>query len=323
MEKATKMMKKKIKNNEILIEKLLSAGVTLFAGSPKVGKTYFLLQLASALSSKNSIFLNNKCEFLKVLYFSNETNENEIKKRLNNLNSFDNLYFNFNRNLNISDIELEIYNNKKRKNEKILVIIDTLQNIEYKQNYDNNNYKDMYKLINQYMILSEKHNCSFILVHHLNKNKDINIFNSINGSVALIGSAESIMILDKIEDYYKLFIESRYIENNEIDLIKNENGFFEVKNTESLLISDDSDINLLINFIALQEEKFIEATASEICARAHLKLTTPNVLLKKLKKYEDLLKQCHITFTNKKNDKKRIIEIRLDEEESEETTDEK
>lgn len=320
MEKAIKIMKKKIKNNEILIENLLSAGVTLFAGSPKVGKTYFLLQLASALSTKNSIFLNNKCEFLKVLYFSNETNENEIRKRLSYLNSFDNLYFNFNRNLNISDIELEIYNNKKRKNEKILVIIDTLQNVEYKQNYDNNNYKDMYKLINQYMILSEKHNCSFILVHHLNKNKDINIFNSINGSVALIGSAENIMILDKLEDYYQLLVESRYLENNKIDLIKNENGFFEVKNTENLLISDDSDINTLINFIALQDDKFIEATASEICAKAHLKLTTPNIFLKKLKKYEDLLKQCNISFSNTKTNGKRIIRIELNE--SEETEDE-
>ena len=35
------------------------------------------------------------------------------------LTAFDNLYLNFNRNLGINDIELEIFNNKKTKNENI------------------------------------------------------------------------------------------------------------------------------------------------------------------------------------------------------------
>ena len=258
MEKATKFMKKKIKNKENLIENILTNGVTIFAGSPKIGKTFFLLQMASALSSKNSYFLGNKCLFTKVLYFSNETSKIEIKSRLDKLTAFDNLYLNFNRNLGINDIELEIFNNKKTKNERLLLIIDTLQNINYAQNFDNNNYKDMYKLINQYMQLSEKHNCSFILVHHLNKSKDPNIFNSINGSVAMTGSAENLMILTKDDDNeYQLLIESRYMASNTFNLTRKENGFFDCKNSEKLLVSNNIDINTLTNFIALQKEKFI------------------------------------------------------------------
>lgn len=244
--------------------------------------------MASALSSKNSYFLKERCEFTKVLYFSNETNENEIKNRLSKLNTYDNLYLNFSRNLNINDIELEIYNNKKTKNERILLIIDTLQNVNYNQNFDNNNYKDMYKLINQYMQLSEKHNCNFILVHHLNKSKDPNIFNSINGSVAMTGSAENLLILTKDEDNeYQLLVESRYMPSNTLNLLRNENGFFDLKNTDKLLVSNNIDINLLINFIALQKEKSIEAPASEICAKAHLKYITSNILYKELQKNEE------------------------------------
>ena len=320
MEKATKFMKKKIKNKENLIENILTNGVTIFAGSPKIGKTFFLLQMASALSSKNSYFLGNKCLFTKVLYFSNETSKIEIKSRLDKLTGFDNLYLNFNRNLGINDIELEIFNNKKTKNERLLLIIDTLQNINYAQNFDNNNYKDMYKLINQYMQLSEKHNCSFILVHHLNKSKDPNIFNSINGSVAMTGSAENLMILTKDDDNeYQLLIESRYMASNTFNLTRKENGFFDCKNSEKLLVSNNIDINTLTNFIALQKEKFIEASASEICAKAHLKFITSNILYKELQKNEEFLKQCHITFSYKKSNGSRKIKIELKEDEENET----
>ncbi len=94
----------------------------------------------------------------------------------------------------------------------------------------------MYKLINQYMQLSEKHNCSFILVHHLNKSKDPNIFNSINGSVAMTGSAENLMILTKDDDNeYQLLIESRYMASNTFNLTRKENGFFDCKNSEKII----------------------------------------------------------------------------------------
>lgn len=299
-------------NEKELVTDLLPKGVTIFAGKPKIGKSFLLLQLAISLCNVDSDFLNLQTDNdVRVIYFSNETNATEIKKRLESLaKPYDNILFEFSNSLKLEDIRKTIEEIRIQSDQNILVIIDTLQNVKYDFNYDNNSYQDMYKIINSYLQISSKYQVSFILVHHLNKQKDSDVINSINGSIAFSGASETVIILDKQNDCeYKLLVESRYINDKTLNLKRKNNGFFEIVEEENLFETQDQDIIKLMNFVAKQNEQFIEDTPTNICAKANLKNTTANWLLKKLKDNEKLLHQCNIFFEVTRTAEKRMIKI--------------
>lgn len=274
----------------------------------KFGKTYFLLQLAATIALKNSYFLGNPTNYSKVLYFSNETSEKEMSKRLNSLNiECNNLFMDFSRTLTLEDIQQKIL---EYKSNKMLIIIDTLQNIKYSIKYDNNSYQSIYDLINKYMNIAQLYNVSFILVHHLNKNANSNDFNNINGSVAFLGACENLMILSKDgENEYQLICKGRNSPDYQLNLMKNEKGFFQLSESEKLIACNDMDIIHLMNCLA--KEKIIEDTANNICSNFNLKCTSPNVLFKKLEKYKDVLTQSDIVFSKKKSNGTRSIKLEL------------
>lgn len=323
-EKATKIVKEKIKNIENLVENMLPPGVSILAGKPKVGKTTFLLQLASAVSSKDSYFLGNKCSFTKVMYFSNETNKKRVQEILKNLDySYENLFITFSNNVTITEIEETICTNRmKRKKENLLIILDTLQYIKYNKTIEFNDYQSTYEMMQQYLKISQKYNCSFILVHHTNKDtKKGQIFDNINGSVGIQGSAEHLMILDQDDEFskdFQLHLMGRYILRQDINLQKDKNGCFEIQTTDKTLNCDNPDILTLINYVAKQEDKTITGTSNEICSNANLKTISANWLYKKLVEYQEFLKQCSITFEKRKSNGIRLIEIKCNDRELEE-----
>ena len=191
--------------------------------------------------------------------------------------------------------------------------------MKYDFTFDNNNYQDMYKVINSYLQLVSKYKVSFVLVHHLNKQKDTNMMNTINGSIAFSGASETVMILDKQNDTeYQLLVESRYMGDKTLDLKRQNNGFFEVVHDENLYETQDQDIIRLMNFVAKQDEQQIEDTPTNICAKANLKNTTANWLLKKLKDNEGLLHQCNMFFEVTRPAEKRMIKIQYIEDDEDE-----
>lgn len=318
---ASKFKKKKMKILNNPIENIIGHGVTILAGKPRIGKTNILLQIATALSTKGCKFLGQNCLFSKVLYFSNETNESEIQKRLNKLDyKAENLYINTSPEPYLRDIREEIYkyNLRRKKKEEMLIIIDTFQNVMYDKNFDNNNYKDMYYLMKEYKSISEEFDCNFILAHHVNKSNNSNdIFDSLNGSVGLRGAVENLLILSQDNNSFQLNIDSRYFTANPIPLIRNSDGFFELSNKQKIINTNDRDLIELIKFINRLEDKRIEDTATNICTKANLKYTIPRILYKKLDENKIMLLQNYINFSKRRSNGKTLIKIEIDENEEE------
>lgn len=326
--KKFKKIKMNYKNN--LIEDILAPGITIIAGKPRVGKTNFSLQLATALSTKNTKFLNKKCLYTKVIYFSFDTKKEEIQKRLNLIPlETENLYLLYRdteEEFTFSDIETEIkiQNLKRKKSQEMLIVIDMFQNVKYERKYDINSYQDTYDMIKKYYFLAKKYDCNFILVHHVNKSSSSNdVFDSLNGSIGLRGAAENMLLITENNNNFELHIDSRYFNGSSISLKKDENGFFELNEEETIIVTDDKDLIELIKFVARTDEKFIEDTATNICVKANLKYTIPRQLFLKLENNEELLHQNNILFSKRRSNGKNLIKIELNEnEESEETTDE-
>lgn len=197
-----------------------------------------LVQLATALSSKNRNFLGHSCKLTKVLYFSNETSEYEIQKRLKLLNyPCENLYLDFSKDLNLNDIECEIikYNNK---NENILVIID---------NFFGVNYENKVNGFKKYIELSKKYNIDFILTDFVEMLPHFIDFSDLTENI-------NIMTLNTDDDKeYQLSISSKYGYKNSIDLKRDKNGYFELLNidknydkNEDLVIGLDEFVKALL-----------------------------------------------------------------------------
>lgn len=206
-----------------------------------------LVQLATALSSKNSNFLGHSCKFTKVLYFSNETNRMEIQRRLKLLNyPCENLYLDFSKDLNLNDIEGEIikYNNK---NENMLVIIDNYLGVNYENKF---NTRSETEIINKYIELSKKYNINFILTDFLEILRSFiedSIFPVLTENI-------NIMTLNTDDDKeYQLSISSKYGYKNSIDLKRDKKGYFELLNidenyeeNEELVIGLDEFVKALL-----------------------------------------------------------------------------
>lgn len=75
----------------------MSEGFTMFIGKPKVGKSWFLLQLAYSIANGDAFF-EKSVDVGDVLYFSLEDNGRRLKERLQILgyNKCPNLHFVFN-----------------------------------------------------------------------------------------------------------------------------------------------------------------------------------------------------------------------------------
>lgn len=324
--KKFKKLKMKYKNN--LIENILAPGITIVGGKPRVGKTNLALQIASSLSTKNAQFLNEKCLYTKVIYFSFDTKKEEIQKRLNLIPlETENLYllYKHKEEFSFSDLETEIkiQTLQRKKSQEMLIVVDMMQNVKYERKYDINNYQDTYDMIKKYYFLAKKYDCNFILVHHVNKSSSSNdVFDSLNGSIGLRGAAENMLLITENNNNFELHIDSRYFSGSSISLKKDKNGFFELNEEETIILTDDKDLIELIKFVARANERFIEDTATNICVKANLKYTIPRQLFLKLENNEELLHQNNISFQKRRSNGKNLIKIELNEEESEETENE-
>lgn len=319
MEYLEKLIKIKAKKQENIVENLLPIGITNFSGDPKIGKTFFLIQLCCSIVEKDSNFLGLKTSnFTKVLYYSTETPQIEFMKRINLLKlDFKKIKhyikIDFKNEVCIRDIRNDLSDLNHKKNENVLVVIDTSENLKFDRYYDVLKSKEAYDITSIFKDLRDEYNASFILVkHNVKNNQSLNPFNAISGSIGVTASAETNIILQKHKDEnYKLIMQSRYLKDLTLNLKKDDLGFFELNTEEIIDEIDDLDIISLIKYVTVQKEKSIEETPTKICAKSNLKYTTGVTLYKKLKKYMKEIEENGFYFTQRRSNGKNLIKIEL------------
>ncbi len=102
-----------------------------------------------------------------------------------------------------------------------LIAIDTLQKIRSGASKQEGAYAADYREVGMLKSFADKYNITVLLVHHLRKQKDTDIFNKISGTNGIMGVADTIFILDKDSresDEAKLHITGRDVEFDELYL---------------------------------------------------------------------------------------------------------
>ena len=100
-----------------------------------------------------------------------------------------------------------------------LIVIDTLQKIRTssKENAYANDYGDI-SIIKDF---ADRHSLAVVVVHHIRKQGDNDVFNKVSGTTGLTGSADTTFVLEKetrASDTAKLYCVGRDVEYQEFTL---------------------------------------------------------------------------------------------------------
>ena len=183
-----------------IIENLLYPGAYLFVGAPKVGKSFFMAQLAYHVSVGLPLW-DYKTHPGTVLYLALEDDYRRIQERLYRMfgvDGTDNLHFaTFAKSLATGLFE-QLKRLVKEHPGTNLIIIDTLQKIR-EVNNDRYSYANDYEIIGQLKAFADESNLCLLIVHHTRKQQADDSFDRISGTNGLLGAADGAFIMEKVK----------------------------------------------------------------------------------------------------------------------------
>lgn len=306
--------------NEFIVDEILPVGLHLFCGAPKVGKSWLMLDLCIKVSKGEKIWnlKTNKCD---VLYLALEDTYSRLQKRLFKLtNEIDsNFHIAIESNKITNGLVMQLENAIKQYPNTRLVVIDTLQKVRKQSN--DVNYSADYGDISTLKAFADKNKLAIILVHHLRKQDDSDVFNKISGTAGIMGSSDTTFILEKKsrdDSVATLFVTGRDVEYQTFTLRFEdcrwnliERSFqkeLEIKNAPDVI----SDVISFVN-----DKKIWKGTATELLNLIDKKDITPQYLTKVLNEYsKTILLDNKISFTTSRTSSSRLVTLEKDIEET-------
>ena len=177
------------------VEGLISQGLYILAGSPKVGKSWLALELCLAIS-KGEKLLERPTRQGTALYFCLEDSWQRIQSRLYELTDepSEKLFFSLKADTIGDGLCEQISKFKSELDDLRLVVIDTLQMV---RSDSDSSYGSDYAELIPLKSLAEQLDISIVLVHNLRKAADSDPFNMILGSTGLNGCVDGLLVLKK------------------------------------------------------------------------------------------------------------------------------
>ena len=296
-----------------VVDTLLSQGLHILAGSPKVGKSWLALWLAVTVAKGDPVW-GMGVKQGTTLYLCLEDSTLRIQNRLFEIteDAPANVHFTTNSNTLGKGLEEQLRAFLTEHPDTVLVIIDTLQMIRG-AGYDNtyaNDYRDLSVLKH----IADTHGISILLVHHLRKMNDDDPMNMISGTTGLSGATDSNFVLRKSqrrENTATLYCTGRDIPYRELALE------FDGEDHVWKLLSDDCEqkeqpneriLFLLSELLRRQPE--ISAPAKVLLEKidpAGTEGLTPNSFSHRIRKSVDALRRNGITVSFRKSNGDRLI----------------
>jgi hypothetical protein len=259
-------------------------GLTLFAGKPKVGKSWLLLHVAFAVAEGGFTLGNVQCEQGDVLYAALEDNLRRLQSRLTKLFG-----------TNDWPARLDFVCEMPRLTEggldfikswiegaerPRLVIIDTLAVVRPPNRKEQGTYDADYAAVKELRDLALKYGIAIVLVHHLRKAEADDPFDTISGTLGLTGAPDSIMVIKRDSSGTTLHAKGR-------DLIEIEKAVKFDPGTcawvvlgEAGAIKKSTERSVIVN--ALEEAGSEPLTPNQIAAHTGMKPVNVRRLLAKL-----------------------------------------
>ena len=296
-----------------VIEGLLYQGTYLFVGSPKIGKSFFMAQLAYHVSTGTPLW-DYPVKKGTVLYLALEDDYRRLQERMYRMfgtDSTENLYFSVSSKPLGNGLTDQLSGFIREHPDTTLVIIDTLQKIR-EVDSDSYSYAKDYEIINQLKQFSDSWGICMLLVHHTRKQKSSDNFDMISGTNGLLGCADGAFMLYKetrTSNKATLEISGRDQQDQKIHLIRDEEKLcwnFEKTETELWKEPPEPLLECIANLVT-EENPTWQGTATELIEKLGLDMK-PNVVSLKLNVNAGrLMNDYSIRYTNKRNHSGRMI----------------
>lgn len=306
------IMNTPMKPIEYCVDGLISQGLFVLAGAPKVGKSWLALDMCLSIAKGEKV-LGKETLCGHAVYLSLEDSLIRLQNRLYELTDepSDNLNFAIMAESISNGLPEQIEYCRKRFDDLKIVFIDTLQMV---RNESESSYSSDYKELSVLKSLADKLGIAIVLVHHTRKCSDGDPFNMISGSTGLSGCVDGSMVLIESKRgsrKAKLYCVGRDIENQEINVVFERSRWKvsdEIKNIEPDYFS------FAVHDFMVTQKKF-KGSATELAEKLSAMLDK-EVFSNRVKK--DLIQHAYelldygVTFESKRSNGQRIIILNYD-----------
>lgn len=296
-----------------IIDGLLYSGTYLFVGAPKVGKSFFMLQLAYHISTGTQLW-EYPVRKGSVLYLALEDNYHRLQERLYRMFGTDNtpdLHFSVSANYLGKGLVEQLGGFVQDHRDTRLIIIDTLQKVR-EIGSDSYSYSNDYEIITQLKKFADSTGVCLLLVHHTRKQKSEDTFDMISGTNGLLGAADGAFILHKEKrTSVRAFLEisGRDQQDQRLTLVRNEETLawdLEAAETELRKTPPDPILEKIAKFLTEENPEW-SGQATELVERLGVTLKA-NVLTLKLNLTADrLLNDYDIIYETTRNHNGRSV----------------
>ena len=214
------LMDAKFPKTKFCVETLLPDGVCILGGAPKIGKSWWVLDLCIRIAKGEPIW-NLKTRKGTTLYLCFEDTLKRVQSRLLDITDEvpSNAYFSNCAETLAGGLCEQIRDFVDNHPDTVLVVVDTFQTI--RNNKSDTSYAHDYEEVRSLKQLTDELDFCLILVHHLRKQGDKDPFNKLSGTTGIMGAADTILVLDKSErnaGNATLHCTGRDVENRQIEL---------------------------------------------------------------------------------------------------------
>ena len=299
-----------------IVDGLLYSGTYLFVGAPKVGKSFFMAQLAYHVSMGIPLW-NYEVKKGTVLYLALEDTEKRLQERLFRMfgtDSAENLHFTIWVKHLGSGLDEQLQRFVNEHPDAKLIIIDTLQKIR-EAGGDKFSYANDYEIVGKLKQFADKNHICLLLVHHTRKQQAEDKFDMISGTNGLLGAADGAFLLQKekrTSDAATLDISGRDQQDQRLHLRRDADHLiwqFEKAETELWKAPPDPLIEAVAALMV--EQSSWSGTATDLVEKLDMDIK-PNTLSMRLNVNAGRLMEEHsVRYTNERSHTGRCITLTL------------
>lgn len=287
-----------------VIDGLLQNGTYIFAGAPKVGKSFLMAQLAYHVATGKPLW-GYEVHQGTVLYLALEDGHERLQKRMYRMfgvEDVNKLHFAINAKQLGNGLDAQLEKFVREHPDTRLIIIDTLQKVR-ELSGEAYSYRDDYQIIGQLKQLADKFQLCMLVVHHTRKSPANDEFDRISGTTGIYGCADGAFVLSKerrTDSTATLSISGRDQPDQCLHLVRDEETLqwnFDYADTELYKEPPDPLLEKVASLVTVELPTW-QGSATELIAATGCEIQ-PNALAKRLNvNAAKLLCDYQIRYTN-------------------------
>lgn len=307
-------MTEPMKPLRFFVDGLITSGLYILAGYPKVGKSWLALDICLSIATGRDV-LSARTIKGTALYLCLEDNKARMQERIYELTDepADNLHFVLMADKIGAGIEEQIESFVMQHRDTCVVFIDTLQKIRRTTDVK---YGSDYNDLGALKSVADKLGVAILLIHHTRKERDTDPFNMVSDTTGLNGCADGSFVLIKSgrsEHKATLHCTGRDIEDKEIGL-EFRNKRWTV--TDEVEPKAPDTFSFAVHDLMLELKEF-RGTATEMCAMMKNKYGTemfPNRLTRDLVQHAYEMRSYGVEFSHNRSNGQRLLSLKYDPE---------